>query len=253
MSEIQEIDNFSENRLLGLNGLFCAASRFAAALNAAHSWYKDNEPKIVEFLKGFAMVSLLASAANRLADHQVIFTDDIDITFAKQVLETENIDNLIEHYYFEDSRINRVLQNCRNSNRMSPYSILFSEIECALWQEHFQLTCLGLFAILDGLLADITQKPKCTSFKPRIETIKNKLTNNCKLSKLDKKILCIAIALQEFENSVFSDSDFSKEEPSNLNRHWVVHGRTRKKYTRCDCIKLLLWIDAILFISNLEP
>lgn len=40
----------------------------------------------------------------------------------------------------------------------------------------------------------------------------------------------------EFTNP---DFEFDKKEPDNLNRHWVLHGRTTVEITRLDCIKLI--------------
>lgn len=81
-----------------------------------------------------------------------------------------------------------------------------------------------------------------------MKKIKEKIDAQFELDELDRKTICIYQALDSFEDSLFSNSHFDKSEPDNLNRHWVMHGRTRRTYTRYDFLKVLLWLDALLFL-----
>ena len=35
-----------------------------------------------------------------------------------------------------------------------------------------------------------------------------------------------------------------------VNRHWDVHGRTHRKHTRIDFLKVLLWLDAVIYLHD---
>ena len=56
--------------------------------------------------------------------------------------------------------------------------------------------------------------------------------------------------ITSFEESIFKDNYSFVNEPDELNRHWVMHGRSRRTYTQFDCLKILLWLDAIVFLSE---
>lgn len=44
--------------------------------------------------------------------------------------------------------------------------------------------------------------------------------------------------------------DFKGEEPKELNRHWIMHGRSRRRKTEHDCVKLIYFIYGILLIDE---
>lgn len=86
--------------------------------------------------------------------------------------------------------------------------------------------------------------------KHSLKCISDKFANQIELNEIDRKTLCIYNAFNKFDNSVFKDSDFAKAEPKEVNRHWDVHGRTRRKHTQIDFLKVLLWLDAIIYLSD---
>lgn len=45
-------------------------------------------------------------------------------------------------------------------------------------------------------------------------------------------------------------SDFTKEEPLEINRHWIEHGRTEKIYTKMDCIKVINALSTLTIIKQ---
>lgn len=50
----------------------------------------------------------------------------------------------------------------------------------------------------------------------------------------------------------FTDSSsFDETEPTLLNRHWLMHGRTNREYTLVDCIKILSMIYGMLLVNGL--
>ena len=67
----------------------------------------------------------------------------------------------------------------------------------------------------------------------------------------DRKTLCIYTSTEQIKESMFGPSEFESPEPDNLNRHWVIHGRTRKAYSKYDFLKIMLWLDAISYMAQL--
>ena len=65
------------------------------------------------------------------------------------------------------------------------------------------------------------------------------------------KVFAVMISIGAFQETAFGNSDFDKPEPSYLNRHWTLHGRSHRDFTKMDYIKMLLSLDALIFMANL--
>lgn len=57
------------------------------------------------------------------------------------------------------------------------------------------------------------------------------------------------VILESFMNVFFKKSDFSKKDPENVNRHWLLHGRSINDFNKVDCLKLLCMIRTALSVE----
>ena len=104
-------------------------------------------------------------------------------------------------------------------------------------------------------MADISRMKDSTSFEKRIKSIEQKMADKIELDTIDRRTFFIHLQFDslgdKLSNSVFGFSDFTKDEPDVLNRHWLLHGRTHKSYSRYDFLKILLWIDQLIFLDTI--
>ena len=156
-------------------------------------------------------------------------------------------------YYFDNDGQNMkmLIQRCKESDYIQDYRGLYNQILNAYDREDYLLACIGLFSLVDGLLADCSGIHG-TAFQTRLDCIAGKVANKTELNEIDRKTFCIYEAFKEFDCSVFKNSRFSEEEPQAVNRHWDVHGRTHREHTRIDFLKILLWLDAVIYLSDKE-
>lgn len=240
-----------------LNGIIKAMSIFSKRLLPYKNWFDENIDNISLLLSGISNFATWSAAIDKLAKVQIVFTDDLNFEFARIINNSNDVENEIKHYYFDNSyeKMNNLIQRCKDSELLQDYASFFYEIMNSYNNEDYQLACLGLFAIIDGLLTDISNLNK-TNYKVRIKTITDKIDKRLPLNQLDRKLLCIYQSINSnevFNNSILGNADLNKKEPDNLNRHWLLHGRTNKKYTRYDCLKIFLWIEALIILNdNLE-
>lgn len=227
--------------------------QFAKALTVVHEWYERNAENIAKYLLLFADIGIWYSATDKLAEKQIVFTDDLTLDFAKKIYESSNIDILVQEYYFSNDARNMMMlsERCGGLKEITPYKKLYEEILDAYQRTHYHLACIGMFAILDGVLADVSHMITSTSFNARIKSIENKISDKIELNELDKKILCIYISMERIKETMFGESRFYEVEPEEINRHWLVHGRTRKSYTRYEFLKILLCLDAISYMVRI--
>lgn len=243
---------YSDNRFQEIrNGIIRIGQLLANAFSAYRSWYDKNAATIEQYAHAFAELGVWYAAVDNLAKCQIVFTGDISSEMAQKLSQIDDVDTIVKQYYFdgEPPRIEEVIVRCKQSTQLMPYSKLLSEVFSAYSVEHFHLACIGLFSIVDGVLSDFTQISG-THYRKRITAIEEKMDNQLALDDMDKKTLCIHKTISSFEDSIFKDNYSFVNEPDELNRHWVMHGRSRRTYTKFDCLKILLWLDAIVFLSE---
>ena len=234
-------------------GARVALIKFSEALSTVQKWYERNSENIAKYLLAFADLGVWYSAIDKLAENQIIFTDDLGLDFAKEICDSTNIDKVVQRYYFDNNQqnMNLLISRCNSAREIFEYKELYVQTLDAYNRGHYHLACIGMFSLIDGVLADVSEMATVTSFKKRIQAIENKIGDQVALNEIDRKTLCIYTAMEHIKDSIFGNSSFSEAEPEGINRHWVMHGRTRKKYSKYDFLKLLLWLDAISYMSQL--
>lgn len=234
-----------------LNGLIHIVQRVAEVFALAQNWYQQHADTINAYLATFAELSIWFSAVQKMADAQIVFTGDLSLELAQNIGQSDSVAATVEQFYTQNNNheINGAIDRCRCAKQTSAYSELLSQTISAYQSEHYHLACLGMLAIVDGTLSDVSENKK-TGYKVRLQEIEKKIADKFELSDLEKKLMCIYVAMDNFEGSIFKDSDFAQAEPDALNRHWMVHGRSRREYTKFDFIKIILWLDAIIFLDD---
>lgn len=246
------MSNFTkENYRSILNGLIYNVRRAAEIFASAKNWYQQHTDLISAYLTAFSELSVWFSAVQKMADVQIVFTGDLSLDMAHRICQSDNVAATVEQFYTENDNheINSVIERCRQAKQTSDYSELFSQTISAYQAEHYHLACLGMLAMVDGTLSDVSENRK-TGYKIRLEEIEKKIADKFELDDLEKKMMCIYVSMNSFEETIFKNSDFAQAEPSDLNRHWIIHGRTRREYTKLDFIKTILWLDAIIFLDE---
>lgn len=188
-----------------------------------------------------------------LVNNQYVFCDPISWGFIDLIMNSDDVNKEVEGYYSEDDyrRFYKLTDRCRESLKDNNNYELFNQSIKACENSSYQLACLGLFAITDGLLSAVSNQMN-PNYIRRLNTIKEKFDQSVAFEPVEVQILSISIALEKIDVSIFANSDFHSDEPECINRHWTLHGRSKREYLFTDVIKVLLWIDALLFIQNYD-
>lgn len=236
-----------------LTGFVKGLETFCNAISKAIIWYEENADLISSYLVVFAEFGEWTVATNKLIEHQFVFTDKLTPDLAHEISQGADIEEVMTRYYFDNDEQNmkKLIQRCKDSDYIREYRELYNQILNAYDREDYLLACIGLFSLVDGLLAECSGMIKQTNFEKRLKRIASKFANQVELNEIDKKTICIYNAFnKKFDYSVFKKSDFDAEEPLTVNRHWDVHGRTHRKHTRIDFLKVLLWLDAVIYLHD---
>lgn len=202
-------------------------------------------------LESFFKLIGWSKALEILLNHQIMMTERITKDLEDRILESEDVPKLIEEYYTDDnkSRLNIVIQRCKEAPQMEKHQELFKQILSAYQIESYHLACMGLFAIADELLTMLTgvYRPKDNK---RLKKIEENIDYITPLSEFDFNLWSAYLSLSKEDSSFYKFQPFDQEEPATLNRHWTMHGRSARKYEQIDFIRVLLWIDALLRLKD---
>lgn len=216
--------------------------------------YKENIWLVADRFEKF---SCCCSAIKRMTEQQIMFPEDLTYDFAMTICDADSVETVVENYFFENNarRVENIITKCIASLQSEKYCELFVQIIDAYNRHSYHLACIGLFAIADGLLTDISYMQESTSFSRRVANVRQKLSDQVELESVDRRVFFLQLQLESLgdrlSNSIFGQSEFSKIEPNSLNRHWVMHGRTRKTYNQYDFLKILLWINQLIFLGEI--
>lgn len=246
-----------EQTLVGIKGIVSIVSSAVELLVKKIAnfteWYRANQDKIQEYIDGIEKLTYWQNAVDKLTESQIVFTEPMSGEIIDRINKAKSAENFILEYYSENGseRLEKLIGRCGSAKEVLAYKKLYPQVVVASEMGCYQLACLGLFTLEDGILADVTNEPKNTNFNNRIKKLENKINDKIPLSDIDLQILEIIVAFDKFKETAFGNSNFNEAEPNYLNRHWTLHGRSRREYTKLDFIRMLLSLDALIFMMNL--
>lgn len=235
---------------INTDGLYAGLKAFADAVSSLRKTVAQVLPGLIEIGKIFGEFALWAEAVDKMANAQIVFTDDFTLELAHKFCEEPDIVQAVDRYYYEGGHISPLIETLKQHDGMEMYQRFYEEIIAAFQQEHYQLACTGLFSLADGILADASDMQGCVNYEKRIKKIEERISNNEELTGLDRKFWCVYTGLNAVTGTMFNGKPFTEKEEDLLNRNWLQHGRTHRTYTRMDFLKALLLVDGILFFAE---
>lgn len=244
---IESISNTLNSVSMYLNNLYNTYyETINNALSAITNKFAELAQNIVEWSRPYR-------AIQTLADCQYVFWDYLDKEFIDTVLESKNINKTLR---ILNSKSNfacarDIISKCLESSHIKPYEKLFFQSVNAFEQGNNELSILGFISIIDGLLSDVSYNSTTSVYK-RADAILNKIENSEAIENDDYAILSLVMTFRDTMESFSKNEPFDNPEPKILNRHWIMHGRSRRRKTKLDCIKMIRFIYAIILIDELS-
>ena len=211
------------------------------------------KPQIEALSQVLSEAARQMSASRKLGDAQFVFWDYMTKEFIDDILDSNNINKTLREYLVRDKfeSVNSTIAKCSSNPSMKKHLRLYGQAIEAFQNGQCDLSVTGLTSVFDGLLADIS-KNSTHSLPPRIKIIKDKLENSEILEHDEFATLTLALTFEKTLDTFSASSSFSKKEPKGLNRHWIAHGRSLRKKTKLDCVKMIHLIYGLLLIEELD-
>lgn len=228
---------------------------FGHILKSVNDWWREHQDGIKIVLSGLLEFSVWYSAAEKMIDKQIVFTDVITDHFAEEINNTDSIEEVVRKYYFDNDqeKFNELFNRCVGYIQVSSFNNLFVQIHNAYKNGDYEICCIALFTITDGLLS-LVSSDNSTSYNNRMKALRDKVDKRASLTDFEERVLTAYTAMYKFDKSIFAFSDFDSEETEveGINRNWLLHGRTNKDYDEFDVLKVLLWIEALIIMDDYE-
>ena len=230
-----------------------AVQSIQSALKPIVEAIEQYKPKVAEIGQALLQASRRFSAIRKMGDAQFVFWDYMTEEYVDAIVDSENINKTLREQMLRDrfSKVNRTIDKTLSSPAMQKHKRLYSQSVKAFRNGDSDLAVTGFTSVFDGLLADTSGNP-AASLKPRINVIKQKLDNDELLDHDEYAMITLAMTLEKTLDSFSAPSDFKGKEPNGLNRHWIAHGRSTRKKTKLDCVKMINLIYGLLLIGDLE-
>lgn len=155
-------------------------------------------------------------------------------------------------YYRNDNykNFNQLYSKYKDHRSLSQHKLTLDQAFYSFSKgNYYNLIVYSLIPIFDGVLAHISANDT-HQFRPRLDNVLN--FNLDDIPDEDAvKIYALLITFDVIEIFCKRQGTFGVDpEPSNLNRHYILHGRSEKQFSEIDCLKLFNFIFALLYLDE---
>lgn len=201
----------------------------------------------------FGLIGRNYNALNKLSQVQLIYFGMIPDGVCLDIINSNKPDEIL-YEYLKGSNFDNIQDTILKSKViLKDYACkkLYTQSISAYKRNQHTLACVGLTTILDSIISIISNSD-ITSFKYRLELVYADLTIGRVINAQDVDTIIASLALEQAMCKFVEYSDFDQSEPQNMNRHWIMHGRSIRNYNKLDCIKLIGMVYSLLVIGNMN-
>ena len=245
---IKEFTKKFEELVRPINEAYKPLSEFTIKLGELVKPINEEVTKLgFALIKGFKPIT----AAKKLGEAQFVYWARLDEELIDSIISSGNINKFLRELYESNKyvKLEKTISLCYKHPLINRHKRLFLQAIMAFREGKNDISVLRLIAIIDGLFTDVSGDYG-TKFMKRAEAIKKKVEKNEEIHNLELIPMILALTFQKTVDSLFKPAPFDKKEPKGLNRHWIMHGHSRRRKTKLDCVKLINFIYGILLIND---
>lgn len=192
-------------------------------------------------------------AINKFKDVQYVYWDFISIDFMEEVIASDNVNKTLQTYESQNKfqKSESVIIECLHHPYILSQAHVFEQTIRAYHNDQYDLATIGLLSVIDSVLSEASRNLTHNPLK-RCKSIFDKIENKNPLDSDEYAIVSLGLTYQGTVESLYKTVSFSEKEPKNLNRHWIMHGRSKREKTQLDCIKLINFLYGIILIDELS-
>lgn len=263
-NNFKKINDIGSSLAESLRPLYEIGNYLGELVKKSAEWYNEVFKPLQDFGREIqaklANISEVASAAfkplvvaDNLGKHQYVIWEYMTPEFVDTIYKSSNVDKELRLMYEKDKYklFYSLSKECINYLDGNNARILSQAID-SFSIKNYDLCAIGITVVIDGELSVVTGNPG-TNIKRRIEPLLEKLDDDEVLSDDEYSLFSLYLTVDATMKTFAASSNFGNEkEPQYINRHWTMHGRTERRKTKMDCVKLLRFLYAIILLDKIE-
>ena len=192
-------------------------------------------------------------AVRRMGEAQFVYWDTIPDEMIDTLYESQNVNKTLREFLGKkqfqpiEETVEKTCSHLKNKQQLRVYQ---QSVE-AFKAGQFDLAVLGFMSVFDSVLSAVSRNIT-TSLSKRIGVIIDKIKKQNVLGQEEHSIVVLGFTLEKTLETFAADSRFSEKEPKTLNRHWIAHGRSLRKKTKLDCVKMIHLVYGLLIVGDLD-
>ena len=192
-------------------------------------------------------------AIDKFKGAQYVYWDFISRDFMEEVIASENVNKTLRVYESQNKyqKSKSLIERCLQHPFIAPRMRVFEQTVGAYHDGQYDLAAIGLIAVIDGVLSEASSNLTHKPFD-RCKAIFDKIAHKNALDSDEYAIMSLGLTYQAMVDTLYKTVPFSEKEPKYLNRNWIMHGRSKRKKTQLDCIKLINFLYGIILIDELS-
>lgn len=230
-----------------------AVIRIKEIVRPVVEYWDTYKERIAKTVQEMARIMRPLLAIQKMSDVQFVCWKTMDAAFVDAIIDSKNINKTLRER-MEKEKYRSVFQTVdatKTHPLMKKHLRIYSQAVSAFNRCDCDLAVIGFTSVLDGILAKVSNNPT-HKLAPRIQVIKDKLERDDVLENEEYAMLTLALTLEKTLDSFSTPAPFTQPEPKPLNRHWIAHGRSIRRKTKLDCVKLINLIYGLLLIYDLD-
>lgn len=151
-------------------------------------------------------------------------------------------------YSYDDYRnIKNIIIGIQQSKINAGLVKMTAECWQAFQYRMFRVCATSLLSVIEGVLSEFSEdKQDVKMMKVCQKHIDTFPQNGSTIMKH------VWISYNQFIRNLYQKSDFTESEPDNVNRHWLLHGRSDFEIEEVECMKLFNAVHSLCMVINRE-
>lgn len=163
--------------------------------------------------------------------------------------EISNIEKFFEMYFTQDDYkfTRKMIENILDAPISEGLKKMVRECWTAFQNKLYAVCATSLLSVIEGVLSEFSDdKSDVRMMKVCQKHVDEFPADGSSILKH------VWISYNNFIRNLYQKSDFKQDEPDEVNRHWLLHGRSDFEIEEIDCLRLFNAVDSLCMVVKKE-
>lgn len=163
--------------------------------------------------------------------------------------EIEDVEKFFEMYFTQGDYlfVNKMIDNILNTPISEGLKKMVNECWTAFQSKLYAICATSLLSVIEGVLSEFSDdKADIRMMKVCQKQVDEFPEDGSSIMKH------VWISYNNFIRNLYQKSDFKQDEPDEVNRHWLLHGRSDFEIEEIDCLRLFNAVESLCMVVKKE-